>query len=191
MNWLAREEEAGYFKKEWVGELLNPMNKSDMSYKDRVVRRVRCYDLAGSVPSEKFSNPDWSVGVLIARTNDGEFIVEDVVRFRQRAGEVIQTIMDVAREDKKRFGNVSTYLPIDPGAAGITAKQYQAKLFAQAGIPIKFIKVGTKNSKLKRFEPFANAAENRLIRVVKADWNDAYFSELEGFDGISRTKKDD
>lgn len=191
MNWLAREEEAGYFKKEWVGELLNPMNKDDMSYLSKVVRRVRCYDLAGSVPSEKYPSPDWTVGVLIARTSDGNFIIEDMVRWRKRSGETIEEIMKVAKEDKKRYGNVQLYLPEDPAAAGKTAKVYQSKLFSHAGIPVKFIKVGTKNSKLKRFEPFSNASENGLVKVVKGLWNDAFFSELEGFDGVSRTKKDD
>ena len=190
-NWLAREEEAGYFKKEWVGELLNPMNKDDMSYLSKVVRRVRCYDLAGSVPSEKYPSPDWTVGVLIARTSDGNFIIEDMVRWRKRSGETIEEIMKVAKEDKKRYGNVQLYLPEDPAAAGKTAKVYQSKLFSHAGIPVKFIKVGTKNSKLKRFEPFSNAPENGLVKVVKGLWNDAFFSELEGFDGVSRTKKDD
>ena len=190
-NWLAREEEAGYFKRHWLGALFNPMSREDMSYLKRVVKRVRCYDLAVSIPSERYPNPDWTCGVLIARTNTGEFILEDVVRWRKLSGDSIQTIIDVAKDDAKRFGKVMTYLPQDPAQAGVTAKLYQAKLFSQAGVPVKFIKVGTKKSKLTKFEPFTNACENQLVKAVKGEWNDVYFSELESFDGVSKTKKDD
>lgn len=190
-SWLAREEESGYFKREWLGEPINPMNPNDAEYLSRVTKRVRCYDLAGSIPSEKYNNPDWTVGVLMARTNTGEFIVEDMVRWRLRSGESIQKIIDTAKEDLKKFPNTKTYLPQDPAQAGQTAKIYHAKLFRDEGLSVKFIKVGTTKSKLTRFEPLANAAENQIVRYVKGDWNDDFFSELEGFDGISRTKKDD
>ena len=190
MNWYAQEEGAGYFKRDWV-TMLNPMNKDDMSYRDQVVARVRAYDLAGSVPSEQYPNPDYSAGVLIARTKDGRYIIEDAVRWRKRSGETLDEIMRIAKEDKKLFGNVKLFLPQDPAQSGLTAKMYQAKVFAQNGIPVKFIKVGTKNGKVKRFENFSVAAENGLISVVRGLWNDVYFAELEGFDGVSRTKKDD
>lgn len=189
-NWDVRPEESGYFKRQWV-KILNPIIRDDMSYLKDVVSRVRYYDIAVSIPSEALPNPDFTVGVLMARTRGGDFIIEDVVRWRKRSGESIDSMIEVAREDRKKFGNVKLYLPQDPGAAGITAKQYYAKLFQQAGIIVNFKKVGTKNSKLTRFEGFSNASENGLVSVIKASWNDAYFSELEGFDGISRTKKDD
>ncbi len=191
MNWLAREEESGYFKRQWVGDLINPMNRDDMEYLSRVVKRVRCYDLAGSVPSERYPSPDWTVGVLMARTNTGEFIIEDVVRWRKRSGESLQEIVNVAKQDNKRFGNVQLYLPQDPAQAGLTARLYQAKLFLAEGLRVKFLKVGTTKSKLTRFDPMANASENGLVRVVKGSWNDEFFSELEGFDGVSKVKKDD
>ena len=191
MNWLAREEEAGYFKRGWLGDLLNPMNKQDMSYLDRVVKRVRCYDLAGSVPSERYNNPDWTVGVLVAKTSDGNFYIEDVVRWRKLSGESLQEIINVAKDDKKRFGNVQLYLPIDPGQAGLTAKIYHSKTFASAGVVVRFLKVGTTRSKLKRFEPFTAGSANGIVKAVKGFWNDVYLSELESFDGVSKTKKDD
>ena len=190
-NWLAREEESGYFKRQWLGDALNPMNTNDMEYLTRVVKRVRCYDLAGSVPSEKYPSPDWTVGVLMARTNTGEFIIEDVVRWRKRSGESLQAIIDVTKADLKKFPNTKVYLPQDPAQAGQTAKLYHAKLFRDAGLSVKFNKVGTTKSKLTRFEPLANGSENGVVKYVKGDWNEAFFAELESFDGISRTKKDD
>jgi len=45
-------------------------------------------------------------------------------------------------------------------------------------------------SKVTRFQPFASAAEAGLVDYVEGPWNEAYFFELEGFDG-SRGIKDD
>lgn len=189
-NWFASEEESGYFKKDWV-RILNPHSQEDMSYLKRVVKRVRCYDLAVSVPSEAYGNPDWTAGVLIAKTSDGEFIVEDVVRWRMRSAESLDRIAEVHKEDVKRFGTVQLYLPQDPGAAGEYAKKAQAKELRLRNINAKFIKVGSGKGKVKRFEGFSIACMNGIVSVVKGDWNDEYFTELESFDGISRTKKDD
>jgi len=189
-NWLAVEEESGYFKRSWVS-MRNPHDPKDMSYLKDVIRRVRAYDLAGSIPSEAYPNPDWTVGVLIAKTKQGDYIVEDVVRWRKRSGESLEEIIRVAKDDNKRYGKVQLYLPQDPGQAGQETRIFRAKLFAGEGLKVKFIKVSSKKNKLIRFEPFSNAAENEIVSVVKADWNDEYFSELEGFDLVSKTRKDD
>ena len=189
-NWDVRPEESGYFKRSWL-QKLNPMNPEDMEYRKHVVKRVRCYDLAGSIPSEAYPNPDWTAGVLIAKTKFNDYIVEDVVRYRKRSNEVLQTIIDTHKDDLKRYGKVQLYLPQDPGQAGITAKLYQSKLFASEGIPVKFIKVGVTKSKLLRFENFSTASANGIVKAVIGSWNDDYYNELEGFDGVSKTRKDD
>lgn len=185
-NWFAREEGAGYFKRQWT-PLVSPPNESD------VKMRVRCFDTAMSVPSEKMPDPDYTVGVLIAALKSGGYVVEDVKRFRMRAGEVEQEIMRIVQDDIDYYGvsKYRAYLPQDPAGAGIAVRNHQAKLFASNGIPIRFIKVGSQQSKLKRFEPFSASAENGLISVCKADWNEAYFHELEAFDGTRKRIHDD
>lgn len=190
-SWLAREEESGYFNRSWLGAPLNPMNKEDMSYLSQVTRRVRCYDLAGSVPSEKYPNPDWTVGVLMARTKMGDFIIEDVVRWRKHSGSSLQEIINVAKDDAKRYGKVQLFLPQDPAQAGQTARKYHNDIIRDHGLSVKFLKVGTTKSKLTRYEPFTQSSENGSVKIVKGEWNDPYLSELESFDGVSKTKKDD
>lgn len=190
-NWYAREESSGYYKRDWVKEV-KPYDKGDMSYLSRVTKRVRAWDMACTIPSEKNNDPDYSVGVLLARTKDGEFFVEDMQRFRKRTGEVLEHILQTAAEDRKKFGShVITLLPTDPAEAGKSIKYIRAKEFASRGIPVKFEKPFTTKSKLDRFLPFSSACENELVHIVVADWNDALHSELENFDGVSRKFHDD
>lgn len=186
-NWFAREEAAGYFKREWVGDILK------QPYPERRIKqRVRCFDLAASVPTEANPDPDWTVGLLMAKTTDDIYVVEDVIRFRKRAGEVEEEVIRIVEEDRKMFGSkYKAYLPQDPAAAGKTVRSYYSKLFASRGIPIYFVKVGTKNSKLKRFEPFSASAQNDLVQVLEGDWNETYFQELEAFDGVRKKQHDD
>lgn len=187
-NWYAKEEGAGYFRREWLFEpLRQPLPD------DQIQSRVRCFDLASSEPTEANPNPDWTVGVLIAKTKSGLYVIEDMVRFRKRAGEVEQKIIDIIEKDVDLYGSdkYKGYLPIDPGAAGKTSKIYYAKLFAERKVPVRFIKVGTKNSKMKRFEPFSASSENELVRIVKGDWNDDFFYELEAFGGTNKNVHDD
>ena len=81
-NWLAREEGSGYFKREWTPV----QSMQTIISNDHVVRRVRAWDLASTLPSESNPSPDYTVGVLLARTKAGYYIVEDMVRGRWRAG---------------------------------------------------------------------------------------------------------
>lgn len=190
-NWDVRPEDSGYFKRSWL-TMLNPHSRDDMSYKKDVVMRVRCWDLACTLPSPVNPSPDYTAGVLMARTRDGRFIIEDVIQVRKREGENIDFIIGVAKEDIKRYGKVQCYLPVDPAESGKSIKFQRAKEFAMQGVPVKFIKVSTKRGKLDRFLPFSAAAENGIVYAIKnIDWNNIYFSEMEAFDGVSRRVHDD
>lgn len=187
MNWYAKEEGAGYFRREWTPII------DRMPDEQHIKLRVRCFDTAMSVPTEQNNDPDYTAGVLMAVTKNNDYIIEDVIRFRKRAGEVEQELVKIVQDDIDMYGS-STYkafLPQDPAGAGVAVKTHQAKLFASYGIPIRFIKVGSQKSKLKRFEPFAASAQNTLISVLKAPWNDEYFYELEAFDGTRKRGHDD
>lgn len=88
------------------------------------LRAVRAWDLAATAP-EAGRDPDWTVGVKLARTPDGRCYVIDVVRFRAGPHEVSETVIATARCDG---GSVSVGLPQDPGQAG---KQQVAWLSSQ------------------------------------------------------------
>lgn len=177
-NWDIREEASGFFKAEWLGEPVNP-------YDLDIVSRCRAWDIAGSLPSEALPNPDWTAGVLIGKTKSGLYIIEDVVRFRARFGEVMQKIIETAKSDPD---GTQIILPQEPGQAGKAAGQMMIKELVEEGF---YARMRPSNkSKVIRFQPFAAASEAGLVRYVHGVWNDIYFSELEAFDG-GRDKKDD
>lgn len=177
-NWDIREDSAGYFKAEWLGEPINP-------YDMEIVQYCRAWDIAGSLPSESLPNPDWTVGVLIGKTRSGMYIVMDVVRFRARFGEVMQKIIETAKGDPEE---TQIILPMDPGSAGKAAAQMMLKDLLAEGFHARVR--STNKSKVLRFMPFSSAAEAGMVRYVIGEWNDTYFFELEKFDG-SRKNKDD
>lgn len=177
-NWDIREESSGYFKKDWLGE---PINPHDMD----IIKRVRAWDLAGSLPSEVLPNPDWTAGVLMAKTRSGLYIVEDVIRFRGRYGEVIQKIIDTAKSDPEE---TQIILPQEPGQAGKSAGLMMVKSLIEEGFSAKL--KSSNKSKITRFMPVASAAEAGLLRYTFGSWNDTYFSEMEAFNG-DRANKDD
>lgn len=176
-SWEARESAAGYFKREWV-EVVNlpPTNP---------LKRVRAYDLSGTLPSDTNPDPDWSVGVLMSKDKHSIYYIEDVVRDRRRYAGVLEMILDTAKRDGE---DTVIVVPKEPGAAG---KAYTADLIRQiteAGYVAK--SRPTNKSKVQRFAPFSALAEAGGVRLVRGDWNDNYLSELEKFDG-SRNVKDD
>ena len=176
-SWYAKESNSGFFKREWLSKV-NLFEQDIVSY-------CRAWDIAGSLPSDSVPDPDSTVGVLMAKTKQGRYIICDVVRFRARFGEVMQRIIRTASEDPE---GTQIILPQDPGAAGKAAAQMMIKELIEAGYYARMRP--TNKSKIVRFQPVAAAAEAQLIDYVEAEWNDTYFDELEMFDG-SRKNKDD
>jgi predicted phage terminase large subunit-like protein len=176
-NWRVRESTTGYFKKSWV----TPVNL----HEQHIISYCRAWDVAGSLPSDSLPNPDWTAGVLIAKTKSGRYIICDVVRFRARFGEVMQKIIATAQRDPE---GTQIILPQEPGQAGKAAGMMMIKDLIGEGF---YARMRPSNkSKVVRFQPFAAASEAGLIDYVQGDWNDTYFDECERFDG-SRGIKDD
>jgi predicted phage terminase large subunit-like protein len=176
-NWHVSESGSGFFKREFV----TPVNL----FEQNIVSYCRAWDIAGSLPSDQLPDPDWTCGVLIAKTKQGRYIVVDVVRFRARFGEVMQRIIQTAKEDPD---NTQIILPQEPGQAGKAAGQMMIKELIEEGFQARMRP--SNKSKVVRFQPFAAAAEAGLVDYVPGDWNEKYFFELELFDG-SRKNKDD
>ena len=176
-SWTAREESAGYFKKEWLTQMKYARGDS--------VAKVRAWDLAASVPSESYKNPDWTAGVLMSKDKEKMYTIEHVTRFRERFQGVEQRIIDQAYEDGR---DVVILIPKDVGSSAQSyAMSLQAKI-AELGFTVRLVK--PKLDKVTRFGAFAAMAEALRVRFIEDDWNKDYFNELEMFDG-SRKNKDD
>lgn len=176
-NWHVSESGSGFFKKEFV----TPVKL----FEQNIVSYCRAWDIAGSLPSDQLPDPDWTCGVLIAKTKQGRYIICDVVRFRARFGEVMQRIIQTAKEDPEA---TQILLPQEPGQAGKAAGQMMIKELVEEGFPSRMRP--SNKSKVVRFQPFAASAEAGLVDYIEGEWNEKYFFELEQFDG-SRKNKDD
>lgn len=195
-NWFIREEGAGYFKKEWVKIIRKFPHDDDPE--DKVDKRVRCWDLAYTLPHDANPDPDYTASVLMFRTKHGYYCVEHVTRDRKRIGDLYNYIAEVARQDYETYGLVVQYIPEDP-AAGKVTYQFARDYLKSRGIIANKVKGYGQKSKLERFKNFAAAAENDSVYVMdtahmdteQARWNEYYFNELEVFDGTRNTKHDD
>lgn len=182
-SWFAKESTAGYFKREWVEEIDEPP-------KD-VLTRVRGMDLAASLECESAPNPDWTASVLFSKTKSGYYVVEHVERYRKLTNSVLEHIVDTDRKDKGIGLDVTVYVPEDPGAAGKTATMYFIKYLIEHGVSAKPDKKGSTLGKLAKMQPFLSLAEAGLVKVVKGDWNEMWYNELEDYIDGERKQKDD
>lgn len=176
-SWTAKQEAAGYFKQDWLKQVKYPDG--------RALTRVRAWDLAATLPSDVNKNPDWTAGVLMSRSKEKRYTIENVVRFQDRFAGVEQRIIEQAKIDGT---NVLISLPLDPGASASSyARSFQAKL-ADLGFTVRLTK--PKLDKVTRFGPFAAMAEAGFVDYVEDEWNKAYFNELESFNGDRKNKDD-
>lgn len=177
-SWTAVPEGSSVFNRDWVNIVDFPPVQ--------VSQRVRSWDLAYSVKSEVYPNPDWTVGVKMSRTREGRYVIEDVARFRKLTDGVVKEIIDTAEQDG--LNQLVTY-PRDNGG-GKSSSMFLARTFAENGMYTKGIPISAHSSKMQRFLPFCSLAEAGLIDVVRAPWNEAFFVELEHFDGSKKIKDD-
>lgn len=182
-SWTARETGSMYFNREWTPIVdLPPILTTGT---------VRAWDFA-SEEKTKTNSPDWTAGVRMSRDKFGIYYIEDVVRIQATTDKVLKTVTQTAHSDG--VSECSVVIPLDPGAAGKSAAFFYRTTLAEHGIPSKMAPTTAGKGKLTRFLPFCSMAEAGAVRVVRGDWNDAFFQELESFSGdlkVQKTQKDD
>ena len=134
---------------------------------------VRAWDLAATHESEG-GDPDWTVGVKMARDKSGRYVVLDVIRRRYSSGEMEEAVAETARIDGP---SVVIGLPQDPGQAGKHQVGYMTKHLA--GFRVESSR--ETGSKVTRAGPLSSQVERRNVLLVRANWNDALLNELGEF----------
>lgn len=179
-SWTAKESAGGYFKREWTPIVdYPPVNP---------ISRVRSWDFAASEVSVSNPSPDASAGVKMSRDKFGIYYVEDCITIYERTDKVLKTVVETALADG--LDECQVTIPKDPGAAGMTANAFYVRTLAEHGVGAKSCIVSGHAGKVTRFKPFAALAESGAVRVVRGDWNDAFFAELENFTGGRNEKND-
>lgn len=180
-SWTAREEEAGYYKREWSKIIPFPNVLP--------ARRVRSWDQGSTPVSSASPDPDWTRGVLVSKDRaTGKYLVEDIQSMRDRPHEVEQLILRTAIEDLEN-GIPLTTIACDPGSAGVAYATSMKVKLAELGMPCRIMK--TNKAKLLRFLPVSAIAQAGLIDFVKADWTEDILKEMENFNGEKNNGKDD
>lgn len=165
-NWKIRRGKGDFFRKEWFGAIVE--------HKDvpKFERMVRYWDRAATEPSEKNPDPDWTVGVLMGRTQSGVSYVVDVVRMRGTPG-AVEACIKATAENEPGVGQVQEQ---DPGAAG-KAEVYHLQRNLP-GLPIMSATVGGAK-KCVRWVPVSSASEKHLVKIVRGAWNSDFLDQLE------------
>jgi predicted phage terminase large subunit-like protein len=176
-SWTAREETSGYWHRNHVDIVdYRPIDAT---------KRVMGVDLAFTAVSESQKSPDSTAFVLMSKTKQNVYTIEFTHTMQARVHDVENKIFELAQQ----FGrDVVWSIPCDPNAqAGAYARDLQRRL-AEMGFVCKLQR--PVKSKLIRFQPFAAVTEARFVQVVNAEWNKAYFDQLELFDGNGKHHDD-
>jgi predicted phage terminase large subunit-like protein len=136
---------------------------------------VRAWDLAAT-EAVGGSDPDWSVGLKLAREAGGRTVVLDVVRLRGSHWDVEQAIRASAELDGAQ---VLVGLPQDPGQAGKAQASYLAAVLAGYRLDIS-PETGPKTT---RAMPVASQIEAGNLAILPGLWNGAFIAELRDFPG--------
>ncbi len=132
-------------------------------------RRVRYWDKAGSAGAG-----DYSVGVRMAKTAEGLYYVEHVVRGQWSAYERSRVERQTAEADGRE---VAIWLEQEPGSGG--KESAEASVRNLGGFNVRAEPVsGTKEV---RAMPLAAQCEAGNVKLVRGAWNAAYLEELVSF----------
>jgi predicted phage terminase large subunit-like protein len=156
--------EGGLFKRAWF-TLVDAVPVS--------AQRIRYWDKAATA-----GDGDYTAGVLMARTPNGLYYIEDVTRGQWSAGERDAIILQTAQMDASRYGlPVVVWSEQEPGSGGKESAQNFRRMLA--GYPVYAEPVT--GDKAVRAEPLAAQCEAGNVRMLRGAWNSAYLDEMCAF----------
>jgi predicted phage terminase large subunit-like protein len=134
---------------------------------------VRAWDIAAT-STLNARNPDFTVGLLLARDANGRYIVLDIVKVQGEPATVEKLITDTAIRDGT---GVSISVPQDPGASGKSYVQYLIRQLA--GYDIHSSRES--GSKVGRATPMIAQMNAGNVSLFNATWNRSFIEECECF----------
>ncbi len=162
------------------------------------LRKIRSWDYAATDPEKQvdYSNPDWTVGVLMGATpdSDPDIYILDVIRIREDPGERDEIFDATLVLDGVE---TSAWIEQEPGASGKSviydarkrnpgyainpprpdpmpaSPDQRGKKSKEGGVP--------SGNKVQRAEPFATCAFRGKVYILRAEWTPAYVAEITTF----------
>lgn len=170
-NWNVYHS-GGIFKRDWFNmEIAHPAG----------LRKIRYWDLAATEKTAT-NDPSETVGTLMGEKS-GIYYVMDVVGLYGTPTRVQRTVKTIAQQDGYK---PAIWIEQEPGSAPVDRQENYAKILA--GWNVHFDRV--REDKYTRALGFSAQAEHGNVVVIKAPWNEAWFSQLEAFTGKKSDKAD-
>lgn len=168
-NWNIKPSAGLYFKRSQV--------RIVDTIPSRIVSIARGWDLAATEISDSNEDPDRTAGVLMARMENGMFIVLHAHREAYQSSDVRRLVRMSATQDREIYNCNTILVPQDPGQAGKEQAQSYAKMLAG----FKIVSNRVSGDKTTRAEPLAAQWQIGNVLILKGEWNDRYLAEMEGF----------
>ena len=176
-NWFVTKQHESYFKRRWV---------TILGEEPFFGKRIRGFDLAGTLQDEVNKSPDYTATVLLSKSREGKYCIEHAHRFRALFHNVEEYILNLSRSEPD---DITYVIPVDSGSAGKAYARALQQKIAETGRHVVLHQTGNK-SKLIRFRPFASVCQSGAVSMVSASWNDWLFDEWEEFIGDGKTHED-
>lgn len=180
-NWKIRPAAGTFFNRTWF-EVVDTVPREGYD--------CRFWDFASTMPSSKNKDPDETAAVK-ARYCDGKFYILDVITARGGPAEIEELFLQVTYADAQE--NERTGIPYmvrweeEPGSAG-KREGYRYVTMLQgidaAGIP-------PVHSKEIRAKPLATQAKNGNVKILRADWNERFLTQMHHFGAPDAKTHDD
>ena len=163
-NWNVRPTAGIFFQRNYF-EVIDVLPKN--------LTFVRYWDRAATKKTE-INDPDYTVGLKLAKDKNDIFYVVDIVRLQESPLKVQNAIKNMAVQD-------GTFVKIgieqDPGQAGVSEVDLLIRMLS--GFIVKPYKV--QKDKITRASPVSAQAEAGNIKFLRGHWNEDFFRELENF----------
>lgn len=167
-NWDVKPSSGTFFKRHYFQEI--PVCPP-------LIEIVRAWDRAGTeVSDDDISHPaDWTVGVKMGKTFEGQFVIMDIERQRYSPGKVSALILNTARQDGPGT-KVKGFQ--DPGSAGVYEKENFVKMLAGFNVVVDKISQNKKTAAT----PMSAQAEFGNIKIMVSCRNkEEFYVEAENF----------
>ncbi len=175
-DWTVRPE-GGLFRREWF-----EARSIDRAELPERLELCRYWDLAATEAAAG-SDPDYTAGVLLGRSDQGLWYVLDVRRLRGSPLEVERLVESVAERDAswaRESGRTPPAIRMEqePGSAGVAVvDHYRQQVLA----PYDFAGVRSTGSKQTRARPVAARCEAGDVWICRGSWNTEFIDELAAF----------
>lgn len=165
-NWNIRPTAGNYFKREWF-TMIDAIPSG-------WTQCCRFWDRAATKPHEGNKDPDWTRGLKLFKYPNGTWLVGDLKSMQDTPFRVEQLIKQTAQHDGHR---VKIVCQQDPGSAGVAEAHSFTTMLAGFDVHTRTFS----KDKVTRAKAVSAQCEAGNIFVLKSDWNDDFFSEVENF----------